>query len=321
MIQTPDTPPRRDPLHSLMRWTASLFLITALAAANPAQAWSEKSHMTTGAIAYDDLAASDPEVLGKMEAILAAHPHYDKLVARASGLTGADRTRVMFEWLARWPDDIADTDFATPEWHYELRVVYGRTWLWPFRNGSASEGFDANFATLANPEAPAKARAIAIGWLMHIVGDIQQPLHAGHQMTTVFSATDEAGTLAFVRKNKGDQPTNLHQYWDEILDRPGPVDATSKAWAMALQKTWPRGAVTVRTYAGSAQVQFGQWLDESMHLARLVGYRGTMLKATAVADDAPVVTPRETRVVKELSKRRVATAGYRIADVLRMALK
>lgn len=303
--------------------TLALFLVAC--AATPALAWSEETHMTTGAIAYDDLAANDPATIVTLAEILKAHPHYDKLLAYSEGREGADRTRVMFEWLARWPDDINGTEFEQRDWHYELRVVYGRTWMWPFRNGNAVAGFDESFRTLADKSAPARERAIAIGWLMHITGDIQQPLHAGHQMTDIFWATDEAGTLSYVRKAEDAPAVQMHQYWDQILDVPevdGSVsgDTTSRAWAGRLQSLWPRGNGTANRYPGSAQDQFGQWLDESMHLARLGAYTGTYLEATAEEESAPVVTAREVRVAEELSKRRVATGGYRIADVLRLAV-
>lgn len=298
--------------------TASLL---AVFSAVPARAWSEKSHMTTGAIAFDDLSATDPVLLARLETIVAAHPHYAAIASHANGLKGPARMRVIFEWLARWPDDANGTAFEHRSWHYELRVVHGRTWLWPFRNGEASAAFDANFRTLADVKTPLRDRAVALSWLMHIVGDIQQPLHAGHQMTSTFSRTDEAGSLAYVRNSKGSAPCNLHQYWDKSLDVPGPVDATANAWSGALEKLWPRARGAAPTYSGTPQAQFGKWLDESMQLARLVGYSGTALAATATVADAPVVTPREIHIVEALSRRRVATAGYRIADTIRMALR
>ncbi len=304
--------------------TANLSIAAlSIAALYPAaaMAWSEESHMTTGAIAYDDLANSDPAVLSQLEKIILAHPHYLELAAHAGGLTGAERTRVIFEWLARWPDDMNGTQFEHRSWHYELRVVYGWTWLWPFRNGDASEAFDINYRTLSDPNAPDAERAIALAWLIHIVGDIQQPLHAGHQMNGNFYLTDEAGTLAFIRKEVGGGAINLHQYWDKSIDIPGPVDATANTWSGALPNLWPRGKISELTYPGTAPVQFGLWLDESMHLAEKVAYKGTALKATPAASDAPVATPSEFRFVQELSKRRVATAGYRIADTIKMALR
>lgn len=319
------TPAALAAMGPMKHFFTALALLAAFLESAPALAWSRESHMTTGAIAFDDLAANHPAALAKLEQILTAHPHYSQLAAHAAGLNGGARTRAMFEWLARWPDDIKGTQYEHPDWHYELRVVYGRTWLWPFRNGNASFAFDQNFRLLANQTAPARDRAIAIGWLLHIVGDIQQPLHAGHQMTSAFWETDEAGSIAFVRKPPGGEPVSLHSYWDESLDVPGADgkvsgDTTSRAWAKPLQALWPRTRISHLAYSGTAQQQFSNWLDESMVLARLVGYQGSYLQASADRKDAPLVTPFELRVAEELAKRRVATAGYRIADVLRLAV-
>lgn len=297
----------------------ALMIAASLVAASPAMAWSEKSHMTTGAIAFDDLAASDSALLARLEPIIAAHPHHAKLAARAGNLKGAARMRVIFQWLARWPDDANGTEFEHRTWHYELRVVSGRTWLWPFRNGEASKAFDLNFRTLSNAKASPRDRAIALSWLMHVVGDIQQPLHAGHQMTADFPKTDEAGQLAFIRA--GEKTVGLHEYWDSSLDADGPVDATANRWSSLLPTLYSRAKIRLLTYAGTPKQQFSMWLDESLQLAKRVGYTGTALKATPDKANAPTATAFEIGIVREISSRRVASGGYRIADTIRMAIK
>ena len=51
----------------------------------------------------------------------------------------------------------------------------------------------------------------ALKWLVHLVGDIHQPLHVG-------SGTDRGGNSKAVRWfNKADNPTNLHSVWDSYL--------------------------------------------------------------------------------------------------------
>ncbi len=294
--------------------------ILAVLTASPALGWSEESHMTTAAIAYDDLSQSSPEILASANAILAAHPHFKQLEAHLRDLKVEERDRARLEWLARWPDDIRGSAYDHPKWHYELRVVSGWTSIWQFRNGDAASGFDINYRILANSSAKPADRAVALGWVLHIIGDIQQPLHAGHLMNARFLTTDHAGTYAFARRPGASAATNLHQFWDRSLNKSGPADVTVKAWSIPLQKLWPRTRLPEIKNRGSAQLQFHYWLDESLALARLAAYRGTFLEASTNAETAPIVTPRESRLVEEISKRRVATGGYRIADILRMAL-
>ncbi len=44
-----------------------------------AKVWSEETHMTTGAIAFDTLSSSNPKILDEVDAIILSHPHYDRL--------------------------------------------------------------------------------------------------------------------------------------------------------------------------------------------------------------------------------------------------
>ncbi len=304
------------------RLALSASAASLLALSVPALGWSEETHQTTGAIAWADLKARDPQALAALLALAPSHPDYPLFAKAANGLSEDMRNRALFEWLSRWPDDIRTGPYDQPKWHYELRVVYGRTSLWPFRNGTASEGFATNYALLANHCAAPSARALAIGWLIHIVGDVQQPLHAGHQMTSDYSLTDRAGELAFVRRKPGGNPTNLHQYWDNTMEQSGvTLPSGAQDWAGALSRMWPRARLPELARPGSPQLVFASYLDESAEIARLVAYKGTFLKASPEPAKAPVVSEMENRVALALAERRIATSGYRIADVLARATK
>ena len=233
-----------------LRATLGLLAAALLAACPaPALAWSKPSHQTTGAIAWADLAARDPQALAELLALARAHPDYPLFEAAARHLPGPQRQRALFEWLARWPDDIRagaveggrKGRYDMPDWHFELQVVPASSWRWPLRNGNASLGYALNYARLADPCVPAALRAQALGWLIHIVGDIQQPLHAGHRMDGQFPLTDRAGILGFVRRTPGATPTPLHEYWDQMMEDSGVrLPAGQQDWAGALIAQWPR---------------------------------------------------------------------------------
>lgn len=306
----------------MRRWLSGLAALAATLSASSAQAWSHLGHQTTGAIAWQDLKARHPAELAELLDLIRQHQDYGRFQPYFARLSPEQQQRAAFEALARWPDDIRGGPEDRPDWHFQLRVVSGRTWLWPFENGNAAFGFGTNYAKLANPCAPAPERAKAIGWLIHIIGDIQQPLHAGHQMTEVFSGTDRAGQLAFVKRPDG-QVTDLHQFWDETLDKSGlRLPAGQDSWADALIAIWPRERLTRElSREGEPQAVFDSFLDESAELARLVGYQGTFLRATADPATAPMVTPAEQAQGIALAQRRIATGGYRIADLLARAIK
>lgn len=306
-------------LRRALRLAAATFGL--IAAAPAAHAWSEETHQTTGAIAWADLAQRHPDSLARLLTIAAAHQDYRLFAPFAQGLGEPARERALFEWLARWPDDIRGGPEDFPKWHYELRVVSGRTWAWPWTNGTASDGFAYNYAMLANGCAAPADRAKAIGWLLHIVGDIQQPLHGGHQMTEVYNLTDRAGSIAFVRRTAGGEPTDLHQYWDKMLELGAitpPGGGTD--WANALLRLWPRQSLPEVSRSGDPGVLFSSYLDESATLAGMVAYQGTFLAASPDPALAPVVSPAENAIAGQLAMRRVATSGYRIADILALAL-
>ncbi|MBA4162096.1 MAG: hypothetical protein C0515_08470 [Novosphingobium sp.] len=306
----------------MRRWLTGLVALAAALSASTAQAWSEPTHQVTGAIAWQDLKVRHPAELGELLNLIRQHQDYGKFQPFLAGLAPELQERGAFEVLGRWPDDIRGGPEDHPDWHFQLRVVSGRTWLWPFENGNAAFGFGTNYAKLANPCAPASERAKAIGWLIHIIGDIQQPLHAGHQMTEIFSATDRAGQLAFVKRPDG-QVTDLHRFWDETLDKSGVrLPAGQDSWADALIALWPRERLTLElSREGEPQAVFASFLDESAELARLVGYQGTFLRATADPATAPMVTEAEQAQGIALTQRRIATGGYRIADLLARAIR
>jgi hypothetical protein len=286
----------------------------------PVLGWSEETHQTTGAIAWSDLAARNPTALRELLQIAGSHQDYPLFLQYAGTLPEPVRQRALFEWLARWPDDIRPGPESRPKWHYSLRVVHGRSWLWPVRNGQAKEGFAYNFATLANACARPVDRARAMGWIIHIVGDMQQPLHAGHQMTGSFPVTDRAGELAFVRRFADSEPVNLHQYWDKMFEQ-SRLSAPGGDWAAAFANAWPRSTIAGLDRHGSAVRQFGKQVEETRILAELVAYSGTFAEARPAGEPAPLMQPAENTFSAALAGRRVATAGYRIADMLGMAVK
>jgi hypothetical protein len=68
-------------------------------------------------------------------------------------------------------------------------------------------------AILASREASAVARADALRWLVHLVADLHQPLHAG-------DPRDRGGNDLHVRLRDHQQPTTLHKVWDVDVVKP-----------------------------------------------------------------------------------------------------
>ncbi|MCC6925213.1 S1/P1 nuclease [Novosphingobium sp.] len=302
--------------------SAAALGLALVAGSGPALGWSQPTHQVTGAIAWQDLRQNHPAELAELLSLIRQHQDYPRFERHFAALAPEAQQRALFEVLGRWPDDIRGGPEDHPDWHYQLRVVSGRTWLWRFENGNAAFGFGHNYTKLANPCASAAERAKAIGWLIHIIGDVQQPLHAGHQMTSVYSATDRSGQLAFVKRPNG-KVTDLHQFWDGTLEDSGVTLPTGETnWADALTKAWPRTRLPHElTRRGETRMQFYSFLDESAILARLVAYQGTYLQGSPDPARAPMVSQAEQDRAITIAQRRIATGGYRIADLLAQAIK
>jgi hypothetical protein len=68
---------------------------------------------------------------------------------------------------------------------------------------------------LADTSQPAADRAIGLAWVLHLVGDVHQPLHCSARVTIREPAGDKgANDFKLDSKNK-----NLHAYWDSMIGK------------------------------------------------------------------------------------------------------
>ena len=169
------------------RLCALAAMASALAASQPAMAWGANGHRIVGAIAQEYLS---PQAHAAMLEILG--------------------TETLAE-AAPWPDFMrSDPDAfwqktASP-WHY-VTVPEGQSYdeAGPPPEGDALTAL-ARFAdTLRDPSASLADRQTALRFIVHLVGDLQQPLHAGN-------GNDRGGNDAKV--TWFGKPTNLHSVWD-----------------------------------------------------------------------------------------------------------
>jgi hypothetical protein len=308
------------------RLACVLCITAALPPSTTALAWSNQGHMVTGAIAYDDLARTDPGLIAKIEAIMANHPDKARFDRALAGFSGEKRARRLFELMARWPDDARKGPYDHPGWHYWLRLVPSQAdpakvppAMLAMSTGEAAEAYRLNLATVRDAYAPAADRAVSLCWLFHLAGDIQQPLHGGHLISGRFPLSDRAGESAFVRPAEGGAAINLHAYWDTAVGGDEDSDADVEAVRVRLDQAWPRSALGELTGKADAEA-FRSWADESFGLARSVVYKGGTYQGAATAAAALPVPPGYAASLHTIGERRVALGGHRIADAVRAAL-
>lgn len=308
------------------RLACALCIAAVAVQSGGALAWSNQGHMVTGAIAYDDLARTDPALIAKIEAIMANHPDKARFDRALAGFSGEARTRRLFELMARWPDDARKGPYDHPGWHYWLRLVPSQAdpakvapAMLAMSTGEAAEAYRLNLATVRDAYAPAADRAVSLCWLFHLAGDIQQPLHGGHLISGRFPLSDRAGESAFVRPAEGGAAIDLHAYWDNAVGGDEDDDANVEAVRVRLDQAWPRSALKELTGKADPDA-FRSWADESFELARSVVYKGGTYEGATTAAAAMAVPPGYQASLRTTGERRVALGGHRIADAVRAAL-
>jgi len=284
----------------------------SLLAAGPAFAWGRQGHMATGLIAYDRLSARDPAAISAIDALIAEHPDHERFDSALAGLDGAERDRALFALIARWPDDIRATRWNHTHWHHQLRVVVGWKALHGLRVGEADFAFRHNLKILRNPKAKAADRAIALCWIFHIVGDMHQPLHAGHRQDKHFPLTDLAGSKGWVRRSADAAPESFHHFWDTPADRPGDDLAGAAAIAAAVEKDPP----IVDPAGDDPLADYRRWVGESERIAAEDAYPGAMEAEATRRDKAGLLAPDYVERARSIGEKRIGEAGERLADLL-----
>lgn len=308
--ELPLTPPRR--------WHALTIVgLLALVVASPALAWNGAGHRLTAVLAWRQLA---PAERAELVALLEAHPEADRWERQVG--PGHERGMVLLAAASTWADDIRrDPRFydetsepaqptlpGYPDMARRLGWHYVNQPLDAARSGGRPTGeLDRQIRrlgeTLADPRQSRATRAYALVWLVHLVGDLHQPLHVVTRHNG--DGSDDAGGngVALIDPANGRRPeTNLHAWWDDL---PGPP--------------WLRGtpllAVADRLArlplaADDGRPDIGRWRAASVDLARRVAY--------ALPAGAPPMRIDEDyrRRAQAVADEQIALAGRRLAQLL-----
>lgn len=291
------------------------------AAPAPAAAWTRPGHMVIAAIAFDDLEASDPAIVDRVVALLDSHPDRGPFEVAEDRSEGRERAlRLMME-CARWPDDARMTGYDQPSWHLEMKPV-----VWAGdppavlpEDRVAMDGVEAfalNARVMANRAATPSQRAVALCWVMHLAGDVHQPLHTAQLFSSRYPNGDKAGSLQFVIDPLTGRPENLHWFWDDSIHRSGDV-ASVRSRATDLERRRPRPTASPGGRRAEA-ADYSAWAEESRALAASVVYASGPVGGLS-ANQANALSPAYAEGAATLAEDRAAIAGYRLSDLLREA--
>ncbi len=303
-----------------------------------ARAWGCEGHQI---VAYIAEAHLNPRARATALKILAASP-IDPNLSRYCRPRSADP----FADASTWADDIRSVRPETARWHF-IDIPRGarRGNLAPYcppDTGCVVSALETQLRILKDPKSSAAARADALRFIIHLVGDIHQPLHG----TT---NNDEGGNCVPVdffgevpretNVSRESFEPNLHWVWDVgIIERftipavPGHADHWTPTLLIADQLDLKFRA-RIATWK-SRPADFVSWAWESHAIADSVAY-GKLPRAIAIeppraisscADDNSVGL-RMLRLNENLSdayesaaapivREQLAKAGARLAALL-----
>lgn len=310
--------PSEDGRGRMRNWIIVVIGAALVAAPQTPSAWSRPGHMVSAAIAYDDLALHEERaVIDEIAQIIARHPDRGPFEVAQDRTSGRDRALRLLMECARWPDDARGTLYDHPTWHYASRpVIRGDAPTPPARDlvsGQAIEALELNFRVAANPRAPMGDRAVALCWVMHVAGDMHQPLHAASLYSATYADGDSGGNEQWVVDSAANEPVTLHSFWDDSVHQDGDPESVIEK-AREIEARFSRASLReLRTLRAR---DFAGWsLRESFPLSALAfppTFAGGPTRESAAALPAGYAVNAQS-----IAERRIAIAGYRLADLLR----
>jgi len=295
-------------------------MLLVLSVITPAFAWNVTGHEIVAAEAYDLLAKSHPETVVKIVELLKQHPLYDKMMAsKLDAVPTEDRYKWLMMVAARWPDDVrrGPAGYSHPTWHY---VDFPITPPGDLTVGPQPEPPNALTSLVGQlhvikDDNPAADKAVAICWVLHLVGDIHQPLHCVSLYSRQHVKGDKGGNDTFVRF-EDKRTINLHQLWDETLGQDAKFKACSNTAAELLAR--PEFAQD-KLPELKDDPQPSNWVAESVDIAKRIAYAGMTIDG-GTADAGQVLPNDYGKQAKATAERRMVLAGYRLAEQLQLAL-
>ncbi|MDP9112595.1 MAG: S1/P1 nuclease [Acidobacteriota bacterium] len=297
------------------------FITAILILAFPAAAWNYSGHRIIAEIAYRRLT---PQARLRVDEMMRRHPDFDMLARDAPAGANA-RAHYAFVWAASWPDQIlSDSRFydadradspATPllpgfpdmqrhrTWHYyDIPISGDGTPALPQPPPHLMTELPRLISelTAVSPE----QAAYDLPWLVHLVGDSHQPLHATSRYLRSQPNGDAGGNFVFVQGG-----TNLHALWDNAA---APRDVSYEQVIRYAREIAAENPQAIKSLDPK------DWTAESLELDKSAVYTFGLENGTR---EHPLILPRRyEQKAKFAAKRRVALAGFRLAALLNRLL-
>lgn len=315
----------------LFKYFMSLTAAAVIAAPARVHGWNPMGHSVVAYIAYKNLTK---EARSTVDKLLTQHFDYYQIRNRAKSMSRSspDFKLAVFMRAATWADDIkSDPRFLNSGTHggndesgeplppllSDSSLLQHRSWHFidmPFSPDGTplQEPTSPNLLDiitrlrreLDDPHLPAAAQAYDLVWLIHLVGDIHQPLHCTTRFTKQHGPpVGDAGGNLFQITYKS-QSMTLHYYWDALLGTSLSMQSIKREGDLIMKRPRP---------AKQGELSERVWVQESFDLARGFAYN---VGGGRGDDTRPPVTDSYDLKAKRIASDQVALAGYRLAAIL-----
>jgi hypothetical protein len=272
-----------------MKFSYVLAVLFGVSSPHFAFAWNAEGHRVIAQVAYNHMTPT-----AKLR-FQVAHPVLDKHQKPPS-----------FIEAAAWLDTLRKKDLnAMGAMHYvDIPFSTDGTRAPKPKPMNGLMAYNQSRALLLENHASSLEQVVALRVLIHVAGDLHQPLHAATRVSRAYPDGDAGGNRVVLPKNK--IANNLHAYWDRAggallysaYERNPEIRARRRA--RALEAAWPCWLDLVDTDPV-------HWLAESHDLAVSEAYSITAKNFSSGAYQ---------RTVSRTAEKRLALAGCRLAAAL-----
>ncbi|RAP36361.1 hypothetical protein B1207_09495 [Legionella quinlivanii] len=268
---------------NLIRTLVYLFFLLFV---NMAHSWNALGHRLVAQIAYNHLTKETKQAVN----------HYNHQLDRLY-------KPLSFVNAGPWMDTLRfQNDLWLQSLHY-IDIPFSRdgTSLVPPDKNNAVLALNKAIATLKKRQSTPFDKGFSLRILLHVTGDIHQPMHAVSEFSRRFPEGDAGGNFLILGQNP--VARNLHSYWDNGagLFKTGYLNAAQlNRKAKYLEKKWPCDIA-------SQVINPESWSEESYDLAVNLAYRIQYGEIPSKAYENDVKTAVE---------KRITLAGCRLAVVL-----
>jgi len=245
--------------------------------------WNALGHRVIAQIAYLNMTSQARSIFDKYNSSM------DKVYKPQSFIESS----VWLDTLAyrgiKWYSTMHYIDIPYSDDNSPLPIIQDINAIWAIKN---------SINIISNKYASNFDKGIALRIILHVVGDIHQPLHTITKVSKEFPNGDRGGNLQLLQKNS--VAKNLHAYWDRgggLLKVRKPIILDMANEYLKLSPCNPN----------TIKVDLSAWANEANDLAIKIAYKNL--------PKSKIISDKYQLKVKNLTKKQLAIAGCRIAAI------